>query len=812
MGSDPASDDQGAGSRPDADDVLEQLAAKASVDDSVADATVVETHRERARRRSERILTASDGRAKRSWILPGTYERQCDERVAYADRYDAAPDGLGTKRVPYVETGRPVETCPGCDGEERTTCSRCGGDKEADCRTCNGDGNTTCSACDGDPVSECDDCEDGTQPCSACGGSASEDCPECGGSGGHTETGQCPRCEGDGWINCEDCDGEGGECDTCGGESTVDCPRCDGDGVDDRWIDCSRCGGRKSLGCSSCDGTGTERCDTCGGTTTLSCDACNGSGSEPCDDCDESGVVRCTDCDENGTVTCGQCKGVGEVVHAVSGELVFDVDTAAELDTERVPGDWISSQDGTVVDRERDDPENAGGVYRRVIEEEEIPAMTITYRHAGGEYEAAIVDGTLRYDDAPKPAENIQAQIEHAVDSGVFEYDSGRSFGETVRAAPGALVADGARIGAGVVLTSVVLLGVGLATTLVPIGDGLQDAVGVGAAAVAALWYAQRTGADEEGISTASNGGGLLAPAILGVAAVGATIQGVVGPASGLLALALAAGLWSRRVAGRLAFERARVDHRVRQRRTFLENTLDGRPSEVAALGLADLLPSPEPVPSGDLLDRVSSLVVTVGLGANVWVAGLLALGAVGGGNLLLDYVGFGTVLVVPAATALVATASLSVLALGRFIQGDPEADLDPDTEPRSRRSTDTRGSVDPEGSVQSREPAQSREPVESRGPTRSTGSNGSADRLNDFQLTLLYCIDRGGGNTGVEIKERMVDLHDDPTAEAGVDPALRQLTRRGYLQRTDRGYYTTRAGEELIREHEVRIEQRVGS
>ncbi|MFC6784633.1 hypothetical protein ACFQFH_01785 [Halobaculum halobium] len=806
MASDPASADWGADQRPDADDVLEQLAAKTSVDDGVVDATVVETHRERARRRTERILTASDGNAKRRWILPGTYKRQCDERVAYADRYDAAPEGMGTKRVPYVETGRPVQTCPGCDGTERTTCTRCGGDKEADCRTCHGDGKTTCSVCDGDPVSECDACEDGTQPCSSCGGSASEDCPECEGTGGHTETAQCPRCEGDGWINCKDCDGEGGECDTCGGESTVDCPRCDGDGVDDRWIDCSRCGGRESLGCSSCDGTGTERCDACGGTATLSCDACTGSGTEPCDACEETGVVHCTDCNEHGTVTCDQCKGVGEVVHAVSGELVFDVDTAVEVDTERVPRDWISSQDGTVSERERENPETDGGVYRRVIEEEEIPAVTVTYRHAGGEYDAAIVDGTLRYDDAPKPAENIHAQIEHAVDTGTFEYDSGRSFGETVRAAPGALVGDATRITAGVLFASVVLLGVALATTLLPIGDGLQDAIGVGGTAVAALWYARWIGASEDGISTASNGGGLIAPALLGVAAVGATIQGAVDPASGLLVIALVAGLWSRRVAGRLAFEGARVDHRVRQRRLFLENTLDGRPSEVASLGLADLLPSPEPVPSSDLLGRVGGVVVTVGLGANVWLASLLVLGAVGDENLLLAYVGFETVLVVPAATALLATASLSVLALGKVIESDPEADLDPDTEAPGSRSTDSRGASEPPGSTRSREPSQSRESTQSR------TANGQTNEPNDFQLTLLYSIDRGEGNTGVEIKERIVELHDDPTAEAGVDPALRQLTRNGFLQQTDKGYYTTRAGEELLREHEDQIEDRVGS
>lgn len=801
--------------RVEARDILGRLADEPSVDGDVADATVVDTHTERARRRSERILTASDGDSGRSSLLPETYRKLTSERVAYADRYDAAPEDLETMPVPYVEMGRPVETCSKCDGEGRTHCARCGGDKEAKCRTCHGDGKKTCSACDGDPDSECNACdENGKQECSTCGGSASEECSECGGTGGHSETQQCTRCEGDGWINCRDCGGEGGECSTCGGEATEDCPRCDGDGIEETWIDCSKCGGRKSLGCSGCDGTGKEQCSKCGGTKTITCYRCDGSGEEPCDNCDESGVVRCTDCDEQGTVTCSRCDGGGEVVHAVSGELVFSVDTTEVFDVERVPIDLIESHDGTVVDRQREDPETEDGVYRRVIEEEEIPATTIAYRHAGSEYEAAVIDGELRYDDAPQPTENIRAQIEAAIADGTFEYDSGRSFGGTMRAAPRALLGDAARIAGGVVVASVVLIALGLATTVLPIGDGVEDAIGVGGTAVAALWYARWTGADEDAISTASNGGGLLGPALIGVAAVAAIVQGVVGPAMGLLALALAAALWSRRVAVRLAFEGARIASKPESRKMFFKYEFDGRPSEIEARGLGHMLPDPNPAPSGDLFHRISGVVVVVGLGANLWLASLLALGAVGDGNLLLDYVRFETALVVPAATALLATASLSSIPLGRFLDNDSGGDVDSSSVSEGVRSTGTNvsdesmGLDEPaNGSMESDEPARVNGSGRPNGSAQSGGSSDPAEQLSDFQLALLHSVDQGEGNTEVEIKERMVELHDDQSVEASVSPSLRQLTRNGYLQRTDSGYYPTQSGERAIRESRDRIE-----
>ncbi|MXR40341.1 hypothetical protein GRX01_03090 [Halobaculum sp. WSA2] len=778
-------------SPPSAEAILEELAADPSVDPDVADATVVEEHTERVRRRRERVLTADDGSSSRSAIDPGTYRRVSSSRVAHADRYDQAPENLSTKRIEYIEQGRPVETCPKCSGSTRLTCPDCHGDLEVDCGTCHGSGESECSVCEGDPTRECDACDGtGEQPCSSCGGSASENCPECGGTGGHSEERQCPRCEGDGWIHCAECDGEDDDCDECGGDNSVDCPRCSGNGVEETWHDCPRCGGRESVGCTDCNGTGVERCSTCRGSTTLECTSCDGTGETECTNCEGSGIVDCTNCDD-GEVTCSYCSGAGEVVHAVEGELSFGIGTTVDLETDRVPRDWIDTDDGTVTERTREDPETEGGVYRRVVEVEEIPVRTVTYAHLDNEYEVASVDGALRYDEAPQPAENLRAQVEAAVDSGFFEYDSGGSWGETVRRAPRTALGDAVHIAAGVAVTGAVLIGLAFATTFLPIGDAVQDAVGVGGAAVAALWYANRTGTSGTTIRTASNGGGLVAPALVGVAAGGVVAGALVRPAGQLLAVSLAAAFWANRVAERVMFEARRAGHRTDRREEFLYGELDGRASELRARGLDRLLPETEPTPSIGTLRRVRSAVFLLAWGPNVLLVTLLAVGEVGATNLLLQYVGFTTALAAVGATVLVSTASLAVLAWDSIAGGRSDgADRPVETAKLDR----TGPSRSESASVQSR----------TSGPSASERTD---EELGDFQLVLLYSVEHADGITGVEIQEAVRNLYDESVDTSSLYPALDELTRTKYLQSTNSGYVTTRAGDQLLHEEASRLE-----
>ncbi|QZX99292.1 helix-turn-helix transcriptional regulator [Halobaculum rubrum] len=787
---------------PEPQSVLTELASDPDVDSGVSAATVIESESELVERRVRRTLTANDpDAANRSSFPAPKYEGLVASRRGFESRYDDAPTGFTDAEVPYVEHGRPArecgrctgsgrETCNRCNGTEKHTCRTCGGDKERTCPECDGETRKTCPECDGDAIEECPECTSGTLGCDVCDGTGTEECQNCDSTGTLTSEHQCPRCDGRSAIKCPDCDGDDDECDGCDGEVVVDCPRCDGEGVEDVERDCPECSGDGSNDCEACGGTAERDCDTCGGEGQIRCSRCHGSEEVRCTTCDETGEIRCTVCDESGNVecdvcedgrvTCDTCEGHGELVEAHEGTLSFKTDTVVNLNATAVPTDHVTGHDGWEAERERRDPETDGGLYREETTVDEIPVTRVRYRHGGNEFVVFQIDGDVRYDDAPKPTAALREQVESAVEDGFFEYDDDRTLAETIKAGPRQFVGSVVTVGVVAGIAAVITVVGSFLLAALPLGSSITDTIGIALPVVGGVLYASRRRPSRR-IATAANGAGLLAPAVGVVLAAVAVVSAVGSPLLRVVVVAAAVAFWADRVAGRLAYESVRLSHASSQRRTFIADTLDARPSELDGHAFTDRLPDPDPSPAPTFLDRVAAVAHTGGVGATAGYLGLLVVTLVVDPTLLLQYVPYSVALGGPVLVFAGVTLGLASIGFGG------SASTDESSEPQ---------------------PAA---PSKSTDPLDDGRSDPTAVDLTERQLLLLYFVDTLDEAHGLALTDRYEEQIGTELNHGQLYPDLDTLRDAGLVNKVSAGrsdrYVTTTEGEAVLQRRHAELE-----